>query len=120
MRSYAQQRAMLARMEKARAETERQLTFIESQIAAKAERMTLTVRTKARQFGGFSTIWTRADERVFQENVAALRFERRGEIDGLTHKLTLQAGTIAAFRARYRIQHRAPQGQGLAPTLGGS
>ncbi|TIR52747.1 MAG: hypothetical protein E5X53_09410 [Mesorhizobium sp.] len=107
MRSYTEQRAMLARMEAARAETERHLAIIENQIAARAERMTTSTRVKARQFGRGATTWTRADERDFQENLAALRFERRGEIDALTRKLARQAGAIAAFRVRYRINEPA-------------
>ena len=103
MRSYLEQRAMLARMEAARAEAERQLAIIERQIAARADRMTTSTRVKARQFGRGATTWTRADERDFQENLAALRFERRGEIDALARKLARQAGAIAAFRVRYRI-----------------
>lgn len=103
MRSYLNQRAMLARMEAARAETERHLDIIERQIAARAERMTTSARVKARQFGRASTTWTRADERHHQETLAALRFERRGEIDALARKLARQVGAIAAFRVRYRI-----------------
>lgn len=103
MRSYIEQRAMLARMERARAETERHLAIIERQIAARAERMTTSARIKAHQFGRTSTTWTRADERHYQEALAALRFERRGEIDALARKLARQAGAIAAFRVRYRI-----------------
>lgn len=108
MRSYIEQRAMLARMERSRAETERHLAIIERQIAARAERMTISTRVKARQFGRTSTTWTRADERHYQEALAALRFERRGEIDALTRKLARQAGAIAAFRVRYRI-NAAPE-----------
>lgn len=103
MRSYIEQRAMLARMERARAETERHLAVIENQIAARAERMTVTSRVKARQFGRSTSTWTPADERAFQENIAALRFERRGEIEALTRKLARQRGAVAAFRVRHRI-----------------
>ncbi|AYM82183.1 hypothetical protein H009_17968 [Agrobacterium tumefaciens str. Cherry 2E-2-2] len=103
MRSYFEQRAMLARMEAARAETERRIAIIERQIAARAERMTTSSRVKARQFGHASTTGTRADERDVQANIAALRFERRGEIEALDRKLARQAGAIAAFRVRYRV-----------------
>jgi hypothetical protein len=48
MKSYAEQRVMLARMEAARAETARHLAIIENQIAARAERMTASARVKAR------------------------------------------------------------------------
>lgn len=105
MRSYLDQRAMLARMERARAETERHLAIVERQIAARAERMTVTSQAKSRQcrYRRSNSMWTLADERIFQENLAALRFERRGEIDALARKLARQAGAIAAFRVRYRI-----------------
>jgi hypothetical protein len=103
MRSYSDQQARLAGMEAARAETERHLAVIERQIEARAERMTTSTRVKARQFGRGAATWTRADERAFQANIAALRFERRGEIEALGHKLARQAGAIAAFRVRYRI-----------------
>ena len=103
MRSFVEQRARLARMEAARAETERHLAVIERQIEARAERMTTSTRVKARQFGRGAATWSRADERDFQANVAALRFERRGEIEALTRKLARQAGAIAAFRVRHRI-----------------
>lgn len=103
MRTYAEQRAMIARMDRARAETERHLAIIENQIAARAERMTVTSRVKSRQCGRSTSTWPRADERTFQENVAALRFERRGEIEALTRKLARQTGAVAAFRVRHRI-----------------
>ena len=64
--------------------------------------MTTSSRVKARQFGRTSVTWSRADERDFQANVAALRLERRGEIEALFRKLARQAGAIAAFRVRHR------------------
>ena len=105
MSSYTEQRARLARMEAARAETERHLAIIENQIAARAERMTVTSQAKSRQcrHRRSNSMWTRTDERIFQENLAAIRFERRGEIDALSRKLARQAGAIAAFRVRHRI-----------------
>jgi hypothetical protein len=102
MKTSAEQRAILTRMEAAHAETERHLAVIERQIAARAERMTTSSRVKARQFGRTSATWSRADERDFQANLAALRFERRGEIEALSRKLARQAGAIAAFRVRQR------------------
>ncbi len=92
MRSYFEQRAMLARLEAARAETERRIVIIERQITARAERMTTSSRVKARQFGHASTTGTRADERDVQANIEAL-----------DRKLARQAGAIAAFRVRYRV-----------------
>ncbi len=48
MRSYIEQRTMLARMETARAEIERHIAIIERQIAAPAERMTTSTHVKTR------------------------------------------------------------------------
>ena len=69
--------------------------------------MTASARIKARHLGRSSSTWTRADERGFQANLAALRFERRGEIDTLDRKLARQVGAIAAFRLGYRIDDPA-------------
>lgn len=90
-------------MEAASAETERHLAVIERQIEARAERMTTSTRVKARQFVRGGATWTRADQCDLQANIAALRFERRGEIEALTRKLARQAGAVAAFRVRHRI-----------------
>ena len=96
---------MLARMEVAQAETARHLAVIENQIAARAEGMTVTAQAKSRQsrHRRSSSMWTLSDERIFQENLAAISFERRGETEALARKLARQAGAIAAFRVRYRI-----------------
>lgn len=103
MRAYAENRAMLARMEGARAETERHIAIIERQIETRAERIAISANVKTRQFGRGTSRWGRADERDYQEAIAALRFERRNEIDALSRKLARQAGAIAAFRVLHRI-----------------
>lgn len=102
MKTDAEQRATLARMQAAHAETARHLAVIERQITARAERMTTSSRVKTRQFDRTSATWSRGDERDFQANLAALRFERRGEIEALSRKLARKAGAIAAFRVHHR------------------
>lgn len=98
-------RAMMTRMARAQAETARHLATIERQITARAERLTVTRQAKSRQsrHSRSSSMWTRTDERMFQENLAAIRFARRGEIDALSRKLARQAVAIAAFRIRHRF-----------------
>jgi AraC-like DNA-binding protein len=116
-----QRRALLARMEKTLLETSRHLGLIERQIQTRAERMTITSRTKRRQFGRGTSRWTRADERAFRENIAALALARRAEIDALIRKLTRQEGVIAAFRRRHGIEP-APgdrEATGCSMTIGG-
>jgi hypothetical protein len=102
MYTIVAQRARLARMERACAETERHLAIVESQIAARAERQTITARVKKRQLGRSSSTWTPADERHFQDTLAAVRFTRRREIEALSRKHARQQAAIAAFRARRR------------------
>ncbi|MDH1271760.1 hypothetical protein N5C81_29715 [Rhizobium pusense] len=106
---YAEQRAMLARMVRAREETRNHLAIVERQMEKRAERMTITARLKTRQYGRTKSTWTRADERDYRENVAQLRFQRRGEIDALTRKLERQDAAIAASHARLRINGDAAQ-----------
>lgn len=93
----------LARMEAAHAETQRHLRVVERQIAARAERMTVTERAKRRQHGQSASSWTNADERLFQQRLAELGLARRGEIDALTRKLDRQETAIAEFRRRNRV-----------------
>ncbi|MCK1275980.1 MULTISPECIES: hypothetical protein [unclassified Bradyrhizobium] len=90
-------------MEAAQAETQRRLGLIERQIASRAERLTITDRTKRRQRGRNASSWTNADERLFQQHVAELALARRGEIDALTRKLDRQETAIAQFRTRHRV-----------------
>jgi hypothetical protein len=68
MPTHMDRRAVLARMERACAETARHLDIIERQIAARAERMVITFCAKARQFGRGKGIWTPLDERFYREN----------------------------------------------------
>lgn len=94
---------LLARMEVAHSETQRHLIVIERQIAARAERLTITDRAKRRQYGRSASSWTNADERLFQQHVAELALARRGEVDALTRKLDRQEKAIAEFRRRSRV-----------------
>jgi hypothetical protein len=98
-----ERRVLLTRMEVAQAETQRHLGIIERQIAARAERLTITDRAKRRHHGRGASIRTNADERVFQEHVAKLALARRGEIDALTRKLDRQEKAIAECRTRHRV-----------------
>lgn len=95
-------RRLLARMEIVQAEAQRHLGIIERQIAARAERMTITDRAKRRPGDRSASSWTSADERLFQQHVAELALARRGEIDALTRKLDRQETAIAEIRARNR------------------
>ncbi len=105
MKPYADIPAMLDSMEHARAETARHLATVERQIIARAERLTVTSQAKSQQsrHRRSNSMWTRTDERIFQENLAAIRFARRGETEALSRKLARQAGAIAAFRIRQRV-----------------
>jgi hypothetical protein len=116
-----QHRALLARMEKTLLETSRHLGLIERQIEARAERMTITSRTKRRQSGRASSRWTRADERAFRENIAALALTRRAEIDALARKLTRQESAIATVRRHHGIEsaHGDREAPGCTMTIGG-
>jgi len=66
MNIYAEQRAMLARLVRTRDETRRHIEIIRRQIEKRAERMTITTRLKARQYGRTKSTWTRADERGYR------------------------------------------------------
>jgi len=103
MHTYAEQRARLARMIRARDESRRHIEVIRRQIENRAERMTITTRLKTCQYGRMKSTRTRADERDFQANAARICFERRNEIDALSRKLERQEGAIAAFCVRHRL-----------------
>ena len=98
-----ERRVLLTRMEVAQAETQRHLGIIERQIAARAERLTITDRAKRRHQGRGASSWTNADERLLQEHVAKLTLARRGEIDALTRKLDRQERAIAECGTRHRV-----------------
>jgi len=112
-----QHRALLARLEKTLLETSHHLGLIERQIQARAERMTITSRTRRRQSGRGTSRWTRADERAFRENIAALALTRRAEIDTLIRKLTRQESAIAAFRRRHGIEPALGDREATACTM---
>ena len=107
MPTHIDRRTVLARMERARAETARHLDIVEHQIAARAERMVITFRTKVRQFGRGKSTWTPPDERLYRENLTILRFKRRAEIDALARKFARQSAAVEAFRLRPRLDPRA-------------
>ncbi|WOJ88401.1 hypothetical protein RZS28_11210 [Methylocapsa polymorpha] len=116
MPTHKDRRAAMARMERARAETARHLDIIEHQIAARAERMVITFRSKARQFGRGKGAWTPLDERLYREKLAMLRFRRRAELDDLAWKLARQSAAVEAFRLRPRLDPRAmPRGTPTFP-----
>lgn len=95
---------LLRRMESARRQTKAHLDLIERQIAARAERMTISAKAKARTHPRGKSRWTRSDEALFREYLDQLCFERRGEIDALTRKLSRQERAIAAIRAKVTIK----------------
>jgi hypothetical protein len=103
MTAHSDQGMLLARMEAARNDIRHRLSVIERQIAARAERLTVTDRIKWRQHGRSLSSWTTIDERLFQQHVAELSLARRAEIDALMRKLDRQDNAIAAFRSRHSI-----------------
>jgi hypothetical protein len=107
MPTHTERRTVLARMERACAEIARHLGIIEHQIEARADRMVITFRTKARQFGWGKSTWAPPDERLYRENLAILRFKRRADIEALAWKLARQSAAVEAFRLRPRLDPRA-------------
>ena len=92
--------SLLSRMEAAHRQTKAHLERIERQISARAERMTTTAKAKARRHPRGGSRWTRSDEATFRAYVEQLSFERRGEVDALSRKLTRQEHAITAVRAK--------------------
>jgi hypothetical protein len=103
-------------METARRQTKAHLDLIERQIAARAERMTISTRAKARSRPGGSSRWTRSDETLFRDYLDQLSFERRGEIDALIRKLSRQERAIAAVRVKITIEGSGAKAD-MQPTL---
>ena len=103
MMARSDQGLLLARMVAARNDIRHRLSVIERQIAARAERLTVTDGIKRRQHGRSASSWTGIDERLFQQHVAELSLARRAEIDALMRKLDRQDNAVAAFRSRHSI-----------------
>lgn len=93
---------LLSRMEAARRDTRHHLDLVLRQIAARAERVTVTQKAKStgRTHKRAGSRWTPSDERLFQSHLQGLEFQRRGEIEALSRKLARQEAAIAALRAR--------------------
>lgn len=72
------------------------------QIAARAERVTVTQKAKSsgRAPSRSASRWTPSDERLFQSHLLAVEFQRRREIKALSRKLARQDAAIAAVKAR--------------------
>ena len=98
MTRHADIPALLARMEAARRCTQRHLRVIERQIAARAERMTITARAKRRHRRRRASPWTTADERAFQAHLADLTLARLPDIDVLMRQLARQDAAVTALR----------------------
>jgi hypothetical protein len=99
-----QHQSLHARMENALRETRRHLALIERQIEARAERMTITSRTRRRHMGRGTPTWTRVDECMFHEAMTVLTLARRCEIDALIRKITRQESAAATLRHRLGIK----------------
>ena len=97
--SKAPQGALLIqKMIDARAETDRHIRIIERQISARAERMTVTQKSKARSFRHGTSRWTNAHEALLDENIGQVRFERRQELDALIRKRRRQDRAIETLK----------------------
>ncbi|NKL23561.1 hypothetical protein GFM07_31665 [Rhizobium leguminosarum bv. viciae] len=93
---------LLSRMEAAQRETCHHLGLVHRQIAARAERLAVTEKAKARNrtHKRSGSRWTRSDEALFQDHVDRLAFERRGELEALTRKLERQDRAITTLRLK--------------------
>lgn len=91
---------LLCRVETAHRQTKAYLDIIERQIKARAERMRITTKAKARSHRHRRSRWTRSDKAMLRAYVEQLRFERRGEIEALSRKLTWQELAILAVREK--------------------
>jgi hypothetical protein len=109
MKIDAEQRAMLARMETAHAETARHLAVIERQIEARAERMTTSSRVKARQYGRASATWSAATSATFR------RTSRRCALSGAARSTRCpQAGAAGRSHRGHRVRYRINEPAGRA------
>lgn len=93
---------LLARMEAARRQTRHHLDLVHRQTAARAERLAVTEKAKARNrtHKRSGSRWTRSDEMLFQDHVDRLSFERRGELEALARKLERQGCAITTLRLK--------------------
>ncbi|MBX5192678.1 hypothetical protein HJB86_27960 [Rhizobium sp. NZLR3b] len=93
---------LLSRLETAWRQTRRHLDLVHRQIAARAERLAVTEKAKAknRTHKRSGSRWTRSDEMLFQDHVDRLSFERRGEIEAQTRKLERQDRAITTLRVK--------------------
>lgn len=98
--SPASPKIMLSRMEAACRETSRYLELIHRQIAARAERVTVTETAKShnRSHKRSGSRWSRSDEMLYQAHLDRLTFERRIELDGLARKLARQEQAMDLMR----------------------
>ena len=69
--------------------------------------MTMSRRAKSRRFARISRHRNRANVRAYQDNLAALRFARRAEIETLTRELLRQPAAIRLSLAADGGRHRA-------------
>ncbi len=93
---------LLLRMQASRRETRHHLDLVLRQIAARAERVTVTQKAKSsgRTHKRSGSRWTPLDEQLFQSHLHALEFRRRGEIEALSRKLARQDAAITVLKAR--------------------